>query len=149
MERDAYFLLTLVFKKKRLPYVLLHLCCFCCCKLTTLQLGVINDAPWCFGGLEARILIGWKLCGKQENRPLLQSGEIPLSENYCWCGHNVCQLWCTNNEGKVQKMIFLHSNSYAFFFPCLLFFSCLLLFYRFFSLFANVANVNYMHLLFL
>lgn len=107
-------------------------CCFCCCKLTTLQLGVINDAPRCFGGLEVSILIGWKLCGKPENRPLLQSRAIPLSENYHWCGHDACQLWCTNDEGKVQEMIFLCS-------VVALFFPGLLLFYSFFSLFANGA----------
>lgn len=73
-------------KKEKFPCVLAFFfpsCCFCCCKLTTLQLGVINDAPQRFGGLEVSLLIGCTLCGKGENRPGPQSRQNPLSvENY-------------------------------------------------------------------
>lgn len=144
MEWDACFLLTPVLKKKEeFPYVLAFpplppppSCCFCCCKLTTLQLGMINDAPQCFGGPEVSLLIGCTLCGKGENEPVPQSVQNPLSvENYCWCGHNVCQQWCANGEGEVQKMIFSCDGVWVFFvvvFFCL--FGCFFFFFP-----ANIA----------
>lgn len=100
MERDACFLLTLVLKKKeKFPYVLAFFfflsCCLCSCKLTTLQLGVINGAPQRFGGLEVSLLTGCTLCEKGENGPVPQSGQNPLSVDV--------DIMCVSNDAQMAK----------------------------------------------
>lgn len=53
-------------------------CCFCCCKLTTLQLGVINDAPQRCGRPEVRLSQAAHSVGKGR-RDLLPRADKTLS----------------------------------------------------------------------
>lgn len=67
-----------------------------------------------------------------------------LSENYCWCGHDACHRRCTNDEGKVQKMIFLWTVVIGLCGLCCVFFLIILCFFPYlfiyvFIYFDNVA----------
>lgn len=99
---------------------LLPSCCFCCCKLTTLQLRVINDAPQCCGEPEVRLSQAAHSVGKGR-RDLFPRADKTLS---LWRIAVDVDIMCVSSHARVGKAKCITSSSHAmqffsffFFFP--------------------------------